>query len=189
MHREFFKDVVRDRGNMRTQTRGVHDVTRVSGRCNQHLTIKVIVIPHFHDLADQRHTVFGRVIQPADERTDDVGAGLCGEDGLRHGEHERGVGLNPLLAKVTESLEPFRRHRDFHCNVLMPACVLFTLFDHAFGIDLRHLRTHTRHVLTHLENRRLELLAFFCDQRRIGGDAVENAPTCNLGNMRCIGSV
>src|SRR5262249_50714466 len=75
-------------------------------------------------------------------------------------------------------------------NVLMPACVLLGLFAHASSLSGDHLGAD-RSVgdLADLNDRLLERLAFFRDQRRVGGDAVKDAERSGFADFSDIGCV
>src|SRR4029450_9730378 len=122
------------------------------------------------------HAVRGDVIQPPDEGADVRSADLGGEQRLWRRENERDVHPNPVVGHRLDGADAVARERNFHDDVLVDRGQLASFGDHARGVRRHDLRAHrAADDPANLLDDRAWIAALFREQRRIGGDAVDDA--------------
>ncbi len=135
------------------------------------------VVEDVDDLADQAHAGRADVVEPADERADVAGADLGGEPRLRRREDQRDVDTLPLgRQRLAGACTP-----SFVNGTLTTMCSSMAarsrpsrIIPAVIGGD--HLGAdRALHGLADLLEDRARIARFLRHQRRVGGDAVEDA--------------
>ena len=86
----------------------------------EHAGLDVLLPVRGHHVAHDLHPVLVDVIEPPDERTDDVRADRRREKGLVDAEAQRHVHPGPLTGQDLSRREAVWRHGHLHDHVLVP---------------------------------------------------------------------
>ncbi len=105
---------------------GLGDLAAVANGGGNDFGSIAVVLQHCGDLGDQRRGCIAVLFFPAEERTDEGGAGPRGLPGLRDGKDQRGVDPNALAGQLSNRFESL--FADTH-------------FNHKVGRDPRQFQT------------------------------------------------
>ena len=100
------------------------------------------------------------------------------------------IDANSLGGQRLTGFQSFGNQRDLDNNVLVNLRQVLPLLDHRIGLDADDFSADRPiHDRANLFQEVFEASAFFGDQRRVRGDAIEHAPTCRLFNLFCIAGI
>ena len=112
---------------------------------------------------------------------------------MRHAEHQRHVHGDALFGKRARCGQTLDAHGNLDDHVVGQRRELAALFDHAVAVLGGDLAAHrTVHQLANLGQVSLEILQFAADpgiEARVGGDAGQRAPRCDLFDFRKVGRI
>ena len=111
-----------------------HHVHRVPGARHEHLGLERVVPVDLDNLLDELHAVGGDVVEPADERAHEGGAGLGGEQRLRRREHQRDVHLDALGAQRLARLHARLAEGDLDHHVRVDGRQITPLANHPLDV-------------------------------------------------------
>src|ERR1700759_2520256 len=119
---------------MRSHLRGFDDVHRVAKARGEHLRLVIIRAINLEDVAKKNHAVLRDIIEAAEKRADEIGAGLGGEKRLRSGKDESDVDADAFFGENAEGAHALGRHRNFRHDVGVPAAHFASFAEHAVVI-------------------------------------------------------
>src|SRR5204862_1103387 len=91
-------------------------------------------------VTDQIDALVADIIQPADERADDISAGFGREQRLRRRETESDVDADAFLRERGGGLDAVANERAFHHHIFMQFRQFASLADHGAGFGRDHFR-------------------------------------------------
>src|SRR5260370_31667799 len=104
---------------MRSSGSRIDDVRGRSHGSRQDLGLEPVILIDGDDAADQAHTVLTDVIEAPDEGTDNISAGLGGQQSLPRRKTERDVHTDSLFTQRLARFDAVPREGTFDHNVLM----------------------------------------------------------------------
>jgi hypothetical protein len=162
--------------DVRAHPGGFDDVERPAGRGHEDLGRELVVLEDLHDLADEIHARGGDVVQPTHERADVGRSHLGGEQRLGRGEDQRDVDADAFRRERLAGLHPRLGERHLHHDVLVELGELAPLAQHAVDVGGDDFGAgRPLHDLADALQQRPVVAPFFGEQRRVGGDAVDDA--------------
>src|ERR1700737_393579 len=102
-------------------------------RRRQNLCRESVVPVDGHDLTNQIHSLPSDVVDPADERADNVSSGFGCEQRLTRRKTKRDIDPDALLAQDGASLDPIARQRQLDDDVPMHLGELAPFAEHFIG--------------------------------------------------------
>src|SRR6185312_595283 len=137
----------------------------------------VVVLVDLDDIADQLHAVPAGVIDAADERADKIRPGLGSQDRLPGGKAQGHVHPDAFAAEHGTRSDAVPGQWHLHHDVFVDLGQLAALGEHALGVGGYHLSADVAvDDIADLADLLVNWYSLFGDQRRVGGDAVHNAP-------------
>src|SRR5713226_6038563 len=127
---EHIQNFERHRSNLRSRHRCLDHVCGRPQRSRQNLRLEAVILVDGRESANQIHPGPADVINPADERTDDVGPGFGRKQCLTRGETQRHIDAQAFFAERGGCLDAFPSKRALHNDILMNAGKLASLADH-----------------------------------------------------------
>src|SRR5213593_929002 len=182
--RHLLQDVEGQRDDVGPELRGLDHMQRMAYGRHEDLAVPIVVVENLDDLPNHLHAFLTHVVQAADERAHVLRASFRRQDGLVRGEDQGRVDPNAFRGERLDRLEALRRHLNLHDDVLVELRELPALLDHVVGLgrcDLEGDRSvdEGEDVLDDLG----PLPAGLRSERRIRGDAVEDAPRGRLADL------
>ena len=136
------------------------------------------------------HAVLADIVQPADKRTNKIGAGLGGHDRLRRRKDEGDVDPNPFVAECFRGFQTFLGHRTLHHDVRVKLRKVAAFFNHSCRIRTHRFRTDgTIDDRADLQELLLEYISFLGNKAGIGRNAIQNAGAGYVADFVEIGSI
>ena len=194
MLHHLLQHVERHGGDVGAHERGLRHVVGAAHGCGDDFDLlavdgvgrEVVVVDGRDDVFHLRQTVFGDVVEAADERADVAGAGAGGQKRLRHAEAQRHVHRDALGGQRVRGCQALDHGGDLHDDVRRDhgqlAAVghdLVARHGHGFG-GHRAVGADDVADALHVVVEVVELAADFRVQRGVGGDAGQGAPACGL---------
>src|ERR1700755_2813098 len=105
MLEEHFKNFERHRSYMRSHLRSFDHVHWMAKSRGEHLRLVIIRAINLEDVAKKNHAVLRDIIEAAEKRADEIGAGFGGEKRLRRGENESDVDADAFLGEDAEGAD------------------------------------------------------------------------------------
>src|SRR6266487_2595904 len=105
MFEELFQDLERHGAAVGAFQRGLHDGERAAYAGDEDLGAEAVVRVDLLDAANHLEAVFANSVHPVDERTDEVGTDLSGQQGLEWLEGHSDVRADTLVREVLHRLD------------------------------------------------------------------------------------
>jgi hypothetical protein len=137
------------------------------------------------DVAKKNHAVLRDIIEAAEKRADEIGAGFGGKKRLRGGENESDVDADTFFGEDAEGADAVGRHGNFRDDIGMPADHFAGFAKHAvvIGGDDFSADGAIFYDVADFDDELAEGLFFFGGEGGVGGDAVDYAGGCALADF------
>src|SRR5690606_16955586 len=177
-------------GDVGADERGLLDVVHGADRCREDLGLEIIIVVDRADFRDQLHAVHAHVVDAADEGRDEGRAGLGGEQRLVGGKAQRDVDQPAFGRDRLAGLEAVERQRNLDADIVGDLRQDRGLAHHAVIVGRHHFGRDRAgddgaDFLRHLGDAAARLE----NQRRVGGDAVEQAEIVEFPDFLHVGCV
>ncbi len=131
------------RRHMRPQACRLDHMKRVAHGGDQHLRLELRILAiNGDDISDELHAGLRNIIETPDERRDEGGTGLRGEDRLAGRKAERDIDHRAFIGERLACLEPVDRKRHLDGDVFGEPCQPASFRQHGGVIRRRYLSTH-----------------------------------------------
>ena len=173
-----------------TDLGGLQDVGDVAHRCDQDFGGEVVVVIDQADVLDQIHPVEAVIIMPPDKRRDECRPGLGREQRLIGRETQRHIDHRAFAGQRLAGFQPVHRQGHLDADIVGDLAQHLGLFHHRRVVQCDHFGAdraidNAADFARHLH----EIPPRFGDQRRVGGDAVQQAGGSQFADRFDLGGV
>src|SRR5207253_11504526 len=138
-------------------------MNRMAQTSGENFSLPTIVPVDLDDVRQELEPVLSNVVEAAEKRTDERGAGFCRAHSLRRGKAKRHVHFDSFVVQDPRRFQPVGRERTLDDDVGCDLYELATLFEHFVLFGSRNLsRNGTGNNFANLGNVLLEIdITFF----------------------------
>src|SRR2546423_13864836 len=178
MQQQLFQDLGRQSGDVGANHRRFDDVPRMTDGRGEDFRLDAVIVEDDTRLADDVHPFLADIIEPSNERTDVRRACLGGDEALHTREAQRDVGADPFAGEPADGNYSVLEHRDLDDDVVGDLRERLAFVDHRVGVhgdDFGRYGSLNEGANLFQYVARIEIAGLFRQQRRIGGDAVDQS--------------